>query len=43
VPWKKVAQKFVLLLQIFKTLPKVNNGPKGENAPNQVALVTKKK
>jgi hypothetical protein len=35
---KSVSQKFVLLQQFSKQLPKENNGPTGKNSPNLVTL-----
>jgi hypothetical protein len=35
---EKVAQLFVLLLQILQKIPKVNSHPMGENSPNLVTL-----
>jgi hypothetical protein len=38
IPWEKVTKKFRLLRQFSQKLPKVNNGPMGENSPNLVTL-----
>jgi hypothetical protein len=38
VPWKKVAQLFVLLLPFSQKLPKENSHPMGKNSPNLVTL-----
>jgi hypothetical protein len=40
VPWKKVAQKFSLILKFSKKTPNNNNRPRGENLPNLVTLLS---
>jgi hypothetical protein len=39
VQWEEVAPKFVLLIQTFETLPKINARPIGENSSNLVTLL----